>query len=84
MTDKTKLLFNAYLKLSVTERQEFDKQVSDFPWYVHAIPFLYFVLYTFLLRQMVLDLTKSRNNKNKKRIVEYSYITVSLAVYLIL
>lgn len=61
----------------------FGRKVDDFPWYVHVIPFLYFVLYTFLIRQMVLDITKSRENKNKKRLVEYSYIAVSLAIYLV-
>ena len=38
------------------------KQASDYSAARHAIPFLYYVLYTFLLYQMVLDLTKARYN----------------------
>jgi len=60
----------------------FDRKVGDFPWYVHVIPFLYFVLYAFLIRQALLDFTKSRDNANKKRLVEFSYIAASVAFYL--
>jgi len=62
----------------------FNKKVGDFPWYVHVIPFLYFILYTFLIRQMVLDLTNSRNNETRKKFVEYGYILVTVAIYLII
>jgi hypothetical protein len=61
----------------------FDRRLGDFPLHVHVIPFLYFILYTFLLRQAVLDLTSSREDDNKKRKVEYGYITTSVAVYLL-
>ncbi len=37
----------------------FGRRISDYPLYVHVIPFLYFVLYTFLLRHAVLDITQS-------------------------
>lgn len=60
----------------------FDRKASEFPWYVHVIPFLYFVLYTFLIRQALLDLTKSRDNVSRKRFVEFSYIAASVAIYL--
>ena len=33
----------------------FGKELSDFPPWVHVTPFLYYILYTFLLRQMLLD-----------------------------
>lgn len=61
----------------------FDREVSDFPWHVHVIPFLYFVLYTFLIRQMLLDLTKSRDNEKRKKFVERSYIAASVVIYMI-
>jgi hypothetical protein len=61
----------------------FGKQIGDYPFYVHVIPFLYFVLYTFLLRHAVLDLTQSREDPGKKKRVEYGYIAIAVAVYLI-
>jgi hypothetical protein len=51
---------------------------------VHVIPFLYYILYTFLLRQMVLDATGARENPERRRWVEGLYIAVSLGVYLLL
>jgi hypothetical protein len=59
----------------------FGKGVDDFPWTVHVIPFAYYVLYTFLLRQMVLDLTRSREDPVRKRRVEVLYVVVSLVIY---
>jgi hypothetical protein len=61
----------------------FDRQVSDFQWYVHVIPFLYFILYTFMIRQALIDLTRSRNNARRKKFVEYSYVTASVIFYLV-
>src|ERR1044071_8747038 len=40
----------------------FGKRIGDYPFYVHVIPFLYYVLYTFLLRHMVMDITQSRED----------------------
>jgi hypothetical protein len=62
----------------------FGKTIGDYPWYVHVIPFLYYILYTFLLRQMVLDATGARENPERRRWVEGLYIAVSLGVYLLL
>lgn len=59
----------------------FGRNLADFPWYVHAIPMLYFVLYTFLLRQLVLDLTRSRDNPKRRRLVEAAYVVLTLALY---
>ena len=61
----------------------FGKTAGDYPVYVHVIPFLYFVLYTFLLRHAVMDLTRSREEPGKKRRTGYGYIGLSVAVYLI-
>lgn len=58
-----------------------DKNINDFPLYVHLIPFMYYVLYTFLLRQAVIDLTGSRDDPKKREIVSYIYMFISFAVY---
>ena len=62
----------------------FGKSVGDYPPYVHVIPFLYFILYTFLIRHAVLDLSGAREDPEKQRRVEYGYIGVSVALYLTL
>lgn len=59
----------------------FGKQAGDFPVSVHVIPFLYYVLYTFLLYQMVLDISGARENQEKKRVVEGFYVAGSVLVY---
>ncbi|MDQ2703045.1 MAG: hypothetical protein M3Y70_09625 [Pseudomonadota bacterium] len=59
----------------------FGRNVYDYPWYVHAVPVTYFVLYTFLLRQLVLDLTRSRDNPVRRRWVEAAYVALSLLFY---
>jgi hypothetical protein len=62
----------------------FGKRVADFPWYVHVIPFAYYILYTFLLRHMLLDALAAREDEARRRWVERAYIGVSLVVYLAL
>ena len=47
----------------------FGKRIDDYPWQVHVIPFLYYVLYTFLLRQFLIDLTRSRNNPRRLSLI---------------
>lgn len=59
----------------------FGKSIDDFPVAVHVTPFLYYILYTFLLRQMLIDLTRSRDKPGRKRLVEMLYVVVSLVVY---
>lgn len=59
------------------------KRVSDYPFYVHVIPFLYYVLYTFLVRHAVIDITQSREDARRRKRVENLYIAVSVAVYVI-
>jgi len=41
------------------------------------------VLYTFLLRQAVIDITRSRESPKRKSFIENCYIAVSIAVYMI-
>lgn len=59
----------------------FGKRIDDYPWYVHITPFVYYVLYTFLLRQFLLDITRSRDNPARRVLVGNAYVTVSLLVY---
>ena len=59
----------------------FGKHAADYPWYVHVIPFLYYVLYTFLIWQMVLDATGARGDASREKAVKTAYVVVSLVVY---
>jgi hypothetical protein len=59
----------------------FGKTLSSYPLYVHVIPFLYYVLYTFLLRQAVLQWTGAREDEARARVVNRGYVAVSLIVY---
>lgn len=58
----------------------FGKSIAEFPFYIHFIPFMYYILYTFLIRQAVLDLSQSRNNLSRRRFVEGLYIFSSLSI----
>jgi hypothetical protein len=58
----------------------FGRRIGDYPPYVNAIPFLYFVLYTFLIRHAFLDLLGARESEDRKQVVDYVYIAVSLGV----
>ena len=59
----------------------FGRSAWSYSYARQAIPFLYYVLYTFLLRQALLDLTGARDNPERKRVVEASYIVVSVLIY---
>lgn len=57
------------------------RSLGEFPFYVHVIPFLYYILYTFLIRQAMLDLFGARDDEQKRRWVEKLYIGASLVAY---
>ncbi|KFL36890.1 hypothetical protein [Arenimonas donghaensis] len=59
----------------------FGKRLGDYPMAVHVTPFLYYILYTFLIRQLVLDVFRARDKPSRKRLVEMTYIGLSLLVY---
>jgi len=59
----------------------FGRRIDDYPWQVHVIPFLYYVLYTFLLRQFLIDATRSRDNPRRRAIVDTAYVVLSVVVY---
>jgi hypothetical protein len=59
----------------------FGKSAGDFPVSVHVIPFLYYVLYTFLLYQLVLHLSGVHRHPERKTMVEVTYVLASLVIY---
>ena len=59
----------------------FGKSISDYPKSVHVIPFIYYVLYTFLLRRAVLHIFKA-NSGPRARIVDIAYVVISMLIYL--
>lgn len=59
----------------------FGTTIRDYPVYVHVTPFLYYVLYTFLLRQALIDLFRVRDDSERRRAVERAYVIVSVLVY---
>lgn len=76
-------LFGIYAQINLI-LQLFGKTADQFPWYLHVIPFLYYVLYTFLLYQMVLDVSGARENDARKKVVESSYVVGSVVLYLLI
>jgi len=73
-------LFGIYAQINLI-LSLFGKRADQFPWYVHVIPFLYYVLYTFLLYQMVLDVSGARHNQTRRKIVEGFYVVGSIGIY---
>ena len=61
----------------------FGKTVEDYPIYIHVIPCLYFVIYTFLIRQALLDITHARKGGRRKQITDCIYVAVMLLIYFI-
>ena len=58
----------------------FGKHIDDVPWHVHVVPFIYYVLYVFLIRHAFLDLFSAREDPVRRATVERVYIAVSLVV----
>lgn len=58
-----------------------DKNIGSFPFYIHVIPFMYYVLYTFLLRQLFLEVTGSRDDEVKSKKINQFYLVFSLITY---
>ncbi|MEO0368176.1 MAG: hypothetical protein AAF197_05250 [Pseudomonadota bacterium] len=59
----------------------FDKGLADYDPIRHVIPFIYYVLYTFLLHQAVLDFTGSREDSEKRKRVDWVYAGLSVLTY---
>ena len=60
----------------------FGRSPGDYPWYRHIVPFGYYVLYTFLVRHMLLDATSSRDDPERRQRIERYYIWGSALLYL--
>lgn len=60
------------------------KGFNDFPLSVHAIPFMFYVLYTFLIRQALIDIANARENPARREFVENAYIVIFVLLYLYL
>ncbi len=61
----------------------FGKKPGDYPWYVHVVPFGYYILYTFLLRQALLDISGARENPQREKRMDQFYVWGSLLFYTI-
>lgn len=61
----------------------FGRRAADYPLPVHIIPFLYFILYTFLLRRAVLDLSGATGNEPRRKLVENAWVASLLAFHLL-
>jgi hypothetical protein len=61
----------------------FGKKIGDYPWYVNVIPFLYFILYTFLIRHAFMDIMGGREDAGRRKRVDITYIVVSVLISLI-
>ncbi len=59
----------------------FGWKLNKYPWYIHIVPFLHYILYTFLVRQMILDILKAREDESKRRKADGIYVLISLVIY---
>lgn len=57
------------------------RSFDDFGWHIHAAPFFMYVLFTFLSRQLVLDLCDARGKPARKQRVEWTFVALSLLAY---
>lgn len=60
---------------------KFGKDIASFPPWRHIMPFLYYILYTFLLRQAFLDLFRARQIESRRKAVEAFYVVGSIVFY---
>ena len=58
----------------------FDRDSSTCPLSVYVTPFLFFLLYSFLMRRAVLDLINSLDDPARRKTMKKRYIGVTLAV----
>ena len=63
---------------SLTRKPSANPPASPIPL---SIPFLYYVLYAFLLHQMVSDLALARDDPKRKARIDTRYVVISIVVY---
>lgn len=56
----------------------FGKNIKDYPFHLHIIPFIYYTLYIFLIRQALIDIFKVRENENKQQKADFLHIAFSV------
>lgn len=60
------------------------RNINEFQWYMHSIPAIFWVLYTFLIRQCFLDMTGAREIKRRAKLVNILYAALSILLYSLL
>ncbi len=61
----------------------FGRDIKNYPLHMHIIPFLYYTLYTFLLRQAFLDILKAREDENRRSMADKIYVSFSIGLSII-
>lgn len=59
----------------------FDKSASDYPLQVHVIPFMFYVLYTFLLYHFVTSFGGPGEKQGNSRAGQVKYVVWSIVIY---
>jgi len=59
----------------------FNKDLSDFHWTRHITPLMYYVLYTFLIRNLLIDYFKARDDDVKLARINNLYVWGSVLIY---
>ena len=60
---------------------KFGKDIASYPYWIHITPFLYYILYTFLLRQAFIDIFRARENEQRRKLVDALYVIGSVVFY---
>jgi hypothetical protein len=59
------------------------KTFASMPLYYHIVPGLYFIMYTFLLKNAMIDLIWARNNPERSNIANWTFYIISLLFFLL-
>ena len=62
----------------------FGVSMSDYHWYVHIMPFTYIVMFTFLPRQVLLEIAHAREDEQRKERVSRRYAWGTFAFHTVL
>jgi hypothetical protein len=73
-------VFGIFGQISWIMSTFFFKAIDELSWYVHVMPFLIFVLFTFLARQALTDLLGGRDNEARRRVADILHVVVSVAL----
>ncbi len=62
----------------------FERSFWDYPLYYHILPTVYYIMYTFLFYQALLDIMRARDNEQKRKHATKVFTYGSLIIYTIL